>query len=114
MLRVVILLGLGAEAWAFAPAGSALPASRAKLALSSPAACRTLRLPGVLQTRAHLDPSHAFTVADTLQVPALGSVRAGALERQAYALNLGVVSLLTRHGAGRAPEIRERSQGACC
>ena len=112
MLRVFLLFGLGAEAWAFAPAGSALPATRTKLALSSPAACRTLRLPGVLQTRAHLDPSHAFTVADTLQVPALGSVRASAWARHAYALNLGFVSLPTRQGAGRAPEMCERSQGA--
>ena len=109
MLRVVVLLGLGAEAWAFAPAGNALPAMRAKLALRSPAACRTLRLPGVLQTCAHLDPSHAFTVADTLQVPALGSVRAGAWARQACELNLGGVSLLTRQGAGGAPEMRGRS-----
>lgn len=66
MMRAVLLLSAALGCEAFVPLAQNLPAVRSKLALSAPVP-RSLRRAGSLQTRAHLDPSHAFNVADTLQ-----------------------------------------------
>ena len=94
MMRAVMLLGAALTCEAFVPLGQTLPAARSKLALSAPGPGRTLRRAGALQTRAHLDPSHAFNVADTLQVRGCVRPRGTQARRSVLRGPLGVPAVL--------------------
>ena len=69
MHRTLLLLSAALACEAFAPLRLVPTASRRMHALSAPASRgRGINRSGAIHTRAHIDPAHAFSMADTFQV----------------------------------------------